>query len=169
MPLESGHKVTIWSIEDKGTYAKASLSGQRKDKDGKWVTDWSNPFCTLLGKAYEEVKGHFFEKDNSTHINARIGWGYDVESDDGRKYRKAPFSVTNNYDKVKKINYTNYAIWDMTLTKSDSDTDSESNVPAEEPAPFEQKSVQPTPASNGLIGLDFLNIPDSVDSELPFK
>lgn len=177
MPLESGHKVTIWSIEDKGTYSKASLSGQKKDKNGQYQTDWSNPFCTLYGKAYEAVKGIEFTKEENKHISARIGWGYEIEKPDGKKYRKAPFSVTNNYDKVKKINYTNYAIWDITLlnSKSNADDEEESGEVVEGTGNTDENvTPQETPSQNignGLVGLDFLNIPDGFgdNSSLPFR
>ena len=171
MPLESGHKVTIWSIEDKGTYARASLSGQKKDKDGQYQTDWSNSFCTLYGKAYEEVKGKEFEHDKKTHIDAKIGWGYETEREtsDGRKYTKkqAPFSVSNN--RANGTLYTNYAIWDMTLVNSKSHSDNASaettEVAKEQPAPVQQTNNM----LSGTVGLDFLNIPGNIDSQLPFK
>jgi hypothetical protein len=174
MPLESGHKVTIWSIENKGTYSKASLTGQKKDKSGQYQTDWSNPFCTLFGKAHDAVKDITLDTEAKEHVSARIGWGYDVdcETDDGRKYTKkqAPFSVSNNYDKAKKINYTNYAIYDLELIKANKSEND--NATVEESNPFEQNMTaeqeKSQPATNGLVGLDFLNIPDGA-SELPFK
>lgn len=172
MPLESGHKVTIWSIEDKGTYARASLSGQKKDKDGQYQTDWSNSFCTLYGKAYEEVKGKEFEYDKKTHIDAKIGWGYETEREtsDGRKYTKkqAPFSVSNN--KANGTLYTNYAIYDMTLVNSKSHSDDVEETNEESTTTKENVTPVETPSQNGLVGLDFLNIPDGfVGAELPFK
>lgn len=178
MPIESGHKVTIWSIEDKGTYARASLSGQKKDKDGNYQTDWSNPFCTLLDKAYEAVKGIEFSKDDGKHLSARIGWGYDRVHSNGKTYKQAPFSVTNNYDKVKKIQYTNYAIYDLSLTNqkgsadtSDDQVEVANNTVDSTPIENNVTESQPVaqPATNGLVGLDFLNIPDTLDAELPFK
>ena len=177
MPLESGHKVTIWSIEDKGSFSKASLTGQKKDKEGKYQTDWSNPFCTLFGRAHDAVKGITLDTDAKEHISAKIGWGYEVdcETPDGRKYTKkqAPFSVSNNYDKVKKISYTNYAIYDLEIVKSDKkEKENVETETVETPASQEMETEQPvlsSPSTNGLVGLDFLNIPDTLDDKLPFK
>lgn len=178
MPLESGHKVAIWSIEDKGTYSKASLSSAKKDKDGKYQTDWSNAYCTLFDKAYEAVKGINFTKDENKRIDARIGWGYDRSNNKGQTYKQAPFSVSNNYDKSKGILYTNYAIFDLEVIKSNkSDSNDTEQVqeqkPVEEANPFEQNVTKEETTSqntqNGLVGLDFLNIPDGFGDNLPFK
>ena len=175
MPLESGHRVTIWSVENKGTYSKASLTGQKKDKSGQYQTDWSNPFCTLFGRAHDAVKDITLNTEAKEHITAKIGWGYEVESEtaDGKKYtrKQPPFSVSNNYDKVKKQSYTNYAIYDLELIKANKGDNNDTTV--EEANPFEQNvTPQETTsqnAGNGLVGLDFLNIPDTLDSQLPFK
>lgn len=171
MPLESGHKVAIWSIEDRGTYAKASISGAKKDKDGKYQTDWSNPFCTLFDKAYESVKGYNFTKEDNKRLDARIGWGYERHTENGKIYKQAPFSVTNNYDKAKATLYTNYAIYDLELIDSNRPQETvettENTVCGNDNVTTEETKSQPT--SNGLVGLDFLNFPDGLDSQLPFK
>ena len=177
MPLKSGNKVAIWEIEDKGGYAVASLSTSKKDKDGRFVGDWKNKFCWLVDKAYENFKD--YKLSGQECIEARLGWGYDRTNNQGQKYKQSPFEVSNNWDKAKSKEYTNYKIYDLEpieSNKRDSNTDEEpAYVPVQSTNPFVptiepkiEESEQPT-SSNGLVGLDFLNIPDSDMSQLPFK
>lgn len=167
MPIESGRKVAIWSIEDKGTYAVASLSTTKKDKSGSYSTDWSNKFCWLQDKAYENTKGLVISEGE--HVDARIGWGYDRTASNGNTYKQSPFSVTNKYDKEKKTMYTNYSIFDLEVSNgskgkpeetTDDTVSTETNVTQEE--------TESHPASNGFVGLDFLNT-EGFNNELPFK
>lgn len=174
MPLESGHRVTIWSIEDKGTYAKANITGAKKNKEGKYEKDWSNGFCTLFGRAYENLKDVVIDKDNKEHITAQVGWGYEEEATtpNGKTYTRkvAPFSVSNNYDKAKGKQYTNYIFNDLTLVKSKSADDNDATEDTDE---VENKVKEKETASSdmltGTVGLDFLNVPDGISATLPFK
>jgi len=162
MGLKPGGKVAIWSIDDKGSFAKANLSTQSKDKEGHYFTDWSNKFCNLFGKAYEAVKDTIINEGE--HIDAHIGWGYERTGENDTKFMQIPFEVTNKYDKSKGILYTNYAIYDLELKKGSNSGSSESSSSSPK---TEQKDE---PASNGLVGLDFLNIPDTnALADLPFK
>lgn len=163
MGLKIGGKVAIWSIDDKGKFAKVSMNTQSKDKEGHYFTDWSNKFVSLVGNAYEAVKGITLNEDAKEHLDCRIGWGYERMGDNGSKFMQTPIEITNNYDKTKGILYTNYAIYDLEVIKSKKHDIEDQD---EKPTTTEDETPTPQPASNGLVGLDFLNIPGA---DLPFK
>lgn len=164
MGLKIGGKVAIWSIDDKGKFAKVSMNTQSKDKEGHYFTDWSNKFVSLFGKAYEAVKGITLNEDAKEHLDCRIGWGYERTGENGNTFMQTPIEVTNNYDKAKNTLYTNYAIYDLEVIKS-----RKHDVEDQDEQPTEDATPTPQPASNGLVGLDFLNIPNNTGTELPFK
>lgn len=164
MGLKLGGKVAIWSIDDKGKYAKVSMSTQTKDKENHYFTDWSNKFVSLFGNAYEAVKGITLNEDAKEHLDCRIGWGYERTGENGSKFMQTPMEITNNYDKSKNTLYTNYAIYDLTVTKGKKNDADDQDEEQKEVTPAEEQ-----PAQSGLVGLDFLNIPDGYGSELPFK
>ena len=171
MGLKSGCKVAIWSIDDREKFCRVSMNTQSKDKEGHYFTDWSNKFVSLFGKAYEAVKGITINEDAKEHIDCRIGWGYERTGENDKKFKQIPFEVTNNYDKEKKILYTNYAVYDLeVIKKHEGEEVQETEESAENVTPTEETS-QPTEqpkANNGFVGLDFLNIPEGYNPNLPF-
>lgn len=79
---------TVWGIEDKGNYHEVKLSIQKKDKQsGEYKQDF-NGFVRFIGTA------HTLCKDENIQVKDRIKLGN--------------VDVTNNYDKEKKITYTNF-------------------------------------------------------------
>lgn len=129
-----GGFATVWKVEDKGRYAQAQISTSRKNKDtGEYFSDFSG-YAIMGGRAYEKAK----KLDTSPRSGARI--------------RVTECSVTNKYDKEKKITYTNIAIFDFDpMDKSQA-----------------RKSSGSTKKSAGKSDDGFLNIPDGVEENLPF-
>lgn len=181
--IGSGDKIAIWSFADKGTYGECSITGAEKNKAGKWEKCLASKFTKVLGRAYEEVKSHQPIPENS-HLDAKIGYGYEVEGKYGT-YTQKPFSVSN-FSEEYGFKYQNYTIFDLTIVESKNGTHEESKSnqsSVSQPAPVETPSPKPTPApqnvtpqeepirptTNGLIGLDFLNVPDTASMNLPFK
>lgn len=89
MGLRTGRKIKVWEIKDKGNYAscRCSTSSRAKDSD-TFETDWSG-FINFCGKAYEKVK--------EAGVNSTLIVG--------------EFEVKTRYDKAKKREYTNYAMF----------------------------------------------------------
>lgn len=81
----------VWKVENKGNYSVAEMSTSKKGKDGKYETDWSNKFVRLIGTAQKQAE----------------------KLQDGASVKIGQCEVTNNYDKEKKITYTNYAIFNF--------------------------------------------------------
>lgn len=82
-------KVTVFGVEDKGTYVKADLSEGIKDKDGNWShIYWKALF---FGKCKESAK-RLNDKDK---INVKSG------------------IIENKYNKEKQRGYTTVKIFDF--------------------------------------------------------
>lgn len=85
----------VFKVEDKGNYSVAEISTSKKNKDtDKYETDWSNKFVRLVGTAHNQLK------------KMTVG-------DKGITLKIGDCDVTNNYDKEKKITYTNYVIFNF--------------------------------------------------------
>lgn len=93
MGFGQGNFAKVWKVEDgKGNYSVAQMSTSKKNKTtGEYETDWQNNFVRLVGTANDQAKS-FKEKES-----VKIG----------------RCDVTNNYDKEKKITYTNYVIFNF--------------------------------------------------------
>lgn len=93
MGFAQGNFAKVWKVEDgKGNYSVAQMSTSKKNKaTGEYETDWQNSFVRLVGTANDQAKS-FKEKES-----VKIG----------------RCDVTNNYDKEKKITYTNYVIFNF--------------------------------------------------------
>lgn len=164
MGMKVGARCAIWEIEDKGGYAVASLSTSKKNKDGKYETDWKNKFCWLVENAYENCKDVVIPEKG--HIDIRIGNGYKKQGMNGNEYDQAPFEVTNKYDASAKREFTNYKIYDAELIETNA-SNAEDDTPAKvESVPQENTSDN---ALAGTVGLDFLNVSDGINATLPFK
>ena len=150
MGLKAGSKCAMWKIEDKGNYAVANLSTSKRKKDSKeYETDWRNNYVWLCDRAYENLKDYHL--DDGEYMEIRIGKGYEKTNDSGQTYFQAPFEVTCNYVKEKNREYTNYKVYDA------------------EPIISKDKAEPKQEQAQGQVTLDFMNIPDTLDSELPFK
>ena len=123
MGFREGSFGKIWSVENKGNYSVAEMSTSKKNKQtDKYETDWSNKFVRLIGTAAKQVEGKEIPKGG---LSVKIG----------------QCEVTNNYDKEKKITYTNYAIFNFheeeengkpNNTKSSVKPNTKASKPAEE-------------------------------------
>lgn len=90
MGLRQGAFAKVWKMENKGKYTVAEMSTSKKNKEtGKYDTDWSSKFVKLIGTAHNQAQQ--LKEGDSVKIDA--------------------FEVTSNYDKEKKIMYTNFAIF----------------------------------------------------------
>lgn len=126
MGFRNGAYATIWEVKKgKGNYSDVRLSTSKKDKStGQYVQDFAG-FVRFVGTAHEQA-ARLNEKDR-----IKIG---DCE-------------VTNQYDREKKITYTNYAVFSF------------------EPASGNTKEGAAKPQSK-----DFSNMSSTMDDEeLPFN
>ena len=126
MGLQQNINANIWSLEDRGKYVVASMSTQKKQKDGTYKTDWSNKFVHLIGNAFEKIRNYSLNEGEYIRIVIR------------------DFEVTNNWDKVKRVLYTNYTIFDFDFQNSASNEENQE-------------------------GEDFTNVPIGDDFNLPFE
>ena len=110
MGFREGSFGKIWSVENKGNYSVAEMSTSKKNKQtDKYETDWSNKFVRLIGTAAKQVEGKEIPKGG---LSVKIG----------------QCEVTNNYDKEKKITYTNYAIFNFHEEEENGKSNSKSNA-----------------------------------------
>ena len=91
MGFREGSFAKVWKVENKGNYSVVEMSTSKKGKDGKYETDWSNKFVRLVGTAHKQAE----------------------KLQDGASVKIGQCEVTNNYDKEKKVTYTNYAIFNF--------------------------------------------------------
>ena len=90
MGLKNGTFATVWEVKKgNGNYTDVRLSTSRKNKQtDQYETDFSG-FVRFIGTAHQNASS-LKEKDR-----IKIG----------------DFEVTNNYDKEKKVTYTNFAVF----------------------------------------------------------
>ncbi len=94
MGFRKGAYAKVWrDPERKEKYSKINISCSQKNKNGQYETTFSG-FVMLLGEAHAKAE--------SLHAGDRIQIG-DID-------------VTNRYDKEKKITYTNFTMYDFTLS-----------------------------------------------------
>lgn len=91
MGFSQGNFAKVWKVDQgKGNYSVAQMSTSKKNKDtDKYETDWQNSFVRLVGTANDQAKAF----------------------KDGESVKIGRCDVTNNYDKEKKITYTNYVVF----------------------------------------------------------
>jgi len=87
MGFKVGAYAKVWEYEKKGKYAEARISTSKKMEDKTYEADFSSR-VRLIGKALN------------------------CEMKKGDTIKILGCEVTNSYDKEKKINYTNFVIWD---------------------------------------------------------
>lgn len=128
MGFRTGAFAKAWKIENKGNYSVVDLSTSKKNKEtGKYDKDFGNKFVRFIGTAHTLA--------SSLHDGASIKLG-NVE-------------VTNNYDKEKNKEYTNYLVFSFEIPDGNGSTS--------------------TPNTSENKGDGFMNIPDGIDEELPFN
>lgn len=79
----------IWKKEDKGNYSLVALSISHKNKEGNYVTDFSDNFVRFYKNAHEALK--------AVQVGARI----QLKSVD----------VTTYFDQAKNKQYTNFSVY----------------------------------------------------------
>lgn len=124
MAFRNGAYATVWEVrEGKGKYSDVRISTSRKNQQsGEYETDFSG-FARFIGDANIGASG-LKEKD---------------------RIRLGDVSVTNNYNKEKKVTYTNYQVFSFEMADG-------SPVNAATPAKTEFN----------------VDVEDGVDEELPF-
>ena len=130
MGLKNGTFATVWEVKKgNGNYTDVRLSTSRKNKQtDQYETDFSG-FVRFIGTAHQNASS-LKEKDR-----IKIG----------------DFEVTNNYDKEKKVTYTNFAVFSFESADGNG-----GNAGA---------AQKPQNKKN-----DFMSIPDDIsDAELPFN
>ena len=91
MAFANNSFATVWKVEaGKGNFVKVQLSTSRKNKDGKYDTDFSG-IATFIGEAKKKAES-LKERD---------------------RIKLLTVSVTNQYDKEKKTTYVNYNVFDF--------------------------------------------------------
>jgi len=171
MPLQDGAKCAMWSFDDRGSYAIASLTASGKDATGKYETDFSHKFCMIVGRAYENLKGTVINEGE--RVDIRILSDYETVASNGHKYIQAAWSLKKRWDKQNNrdqidIKIANAEIIRKVEKSEDNNSQNQHNIPVSQP-------TQAAPAQNGnmlsgTVGLDFLNVPDNnFQEELPFK
>ena len=146
----------VWKIQEvktsnEKTKKTIQASTSKKKEDGSYETDFSG-FITLVGKAR------------------------DKEIAEGDRIQLLSVGVTNNYDKEKKITYTNFICFDFkTQAEINRDNAARGNggdggtttSPATETTSAPASENADPAAPDDLGG--FMNIPDGIDDDLPFN
>lgn len=172
MAFNNGAKLAMWSFEDKGNYGVANLTYRRKNKDGGFVT-YGHKFCNIYDLAYEELKNVTIPEDG--HVEIQIANEPYTRTVNNKSFDQNPIEVDARYNKEQGRQEFGIKIFKASIIKSvEKKTQNE-----EEKPPFNAENTESvaqnvtpveTPSQNGLVGLDFLNIPDGfVGAELPFK
>lgn len=171
MAFNNGAKLAMWSFEDKGGYGVANLTYRRKGKDG--FINKGFKFCKIYDLAYEELKN--VKIPDGGHVDIRIAKEmYDRKNADGKSFEQSPIEVDAGYNIEKGRQEFDIKIYKASVVKTVERSNTVTQVEEEKP-PFKDENVtneQPTSQNvgNGLVGLDFLNIPDGFGgAELPFK
>ena len=177
MPLQDGARITLWTFDDRETYALADVTTQTKSNGG-YQTDFANR-CLIVDQAYTNLKGCDLpkEKDESKrHVTAKIPDGkYKRTMDDGKTYDQAPISIQKRWNSERKKEDWTIKIWCAEVVESKKSDKQTENKPVDDTDanPFEQNVTKEEPmsqpAQSGFVGLDFLNIPDGFGENLPFK
>ena len=81
----------LWNIDMKEKYSVVELSVSRKNKDGKYETDFSYKFVRFVGTAHQKLQG--------------------MTGDERIKILSG--DISNHYDKEKNTTYTNYVVFDF--------------------------------------------------------
>lgn len=129
MGFRTGAYATIWEVKPgNGNYTDVRLSISKKNRQtDQYEQDFSG-YVRFIGTAHQNAST-LSEKDR-----IKIG---DCE-------------VTNNYNKEKKVTYTNFAVFSFENANDNSSG--------------QKNSTQQNNTTTG-----FMNVPDGIDEELPFN
>lgn len=175
MAFNNGAKLTMWDFEDKGNYGVANLTYRRKGKDGGFV-NYGHKFCNIYDLAYEELKNVTIP--DGGHIDIQIAKEPYTRTINGNSFEQNPIEVDARYNKEQARQEFGIRIFKASVVKTvnkknTAQVEEEKPPFKDEPASMQenvtQEETKSQPTSNGLVGLDFLNIPDTLDSQLPFK
>ena len=142
MGFSVGKYAKIWAYENKGNYSTCKLTVSRKNKDtGAYDVEFSDGFVRLVGNAHRAIQ------------NVSIG-------EKGYSIKITSCDVSNVYTSPEgKTNYTpHYTIFEFedASLQYNSDQNKTGNISG-------------SPAKAGQDVKEFMNIPDSIDEELPFE
>lgn len=168
MAFNNGAKLTMWEYEDKGGYGVANLTYRRKNKEGGYLV-YGHKFCKIYDLAYEELKG--VQIPNGGHVEIEIAKDAYTRTMNGKSFEQNPIEVDARWNAEKGRQDFDVKIYKLSVGKSVEGTEKPQEN-TESPAPKNDNPApkQEEPSSNGLVGLDFLNIPDSnALNELPFR
>lgn len=167
MPLQNGAKCAMWSFDDRGSYAIASLSASGKDATGKYETDFSHKFCMIVGRAYENLKGTVINEGE--RVDIRILSDYETVASNGHKYVQAAWSLKKKWDAQNNRDRIDIKIANAEIIRK---VEKSEEQPQQNEIPAQPTQAAPSQNGNmlsGTVGLDFLNVPDNIQEELPFK
>lgn len=176
MAFNNGAKLAMWSFDDKGSYGVANLTYRRKDREGGFV-NYGHKFCYIYDLAYIELKD--VEIPEGGHVDIKIAdEAYDRQVGEST-FKQNPIEVDARYNTEKGRQDFNIKIFKASVVKVNEKSTKQGEVeqapikPAETPKNTERGGENVTPEismpQSGLVGLDFLNIPDNSDIELPFR
>ena len=121
MAFQNGAFARVWEFTDKGTYGVINISTSKKNKDtGSYETDFQNKFVSVVGQAYQFIKGMNIPKSG---VSVKIG----------------NCATTNKYDAGKKITYWNCVVFGLEDANSNGGNSA---------APAANKAKKTAPASD---------------------
>lgn len=120
MAFKNGCYATLWNMEkDKegvinmyDKYAEINITTGRKNKDGKYTTDFSGR-VRCLGSAYETIS--------------------QLELKEKDRVRLLEVECTNKHDKEKGKTYTNFTCWSLELVEKKKATPKQPEIVGEAP------------------------------------
>lgn len=143
MGFSVGKYAKIWAYENKGNYSTCRLTVSRKNKDtGAYDVEFSDGFVRLVGNAHKAIQ------------NVPIG-------EKGYSIKITSCDVSNVYTSPEgKTNYTpHYTIFEFEDASLQNNSDQKNKT----------GNISGSPAKAGQDVKEFMNIPDSIDEELPFE
>ena len=97
--ISDTQRMTVWEVEDKGTFALVRASTSRKDKKtDTWVnSNWS--FIRFVGTAYKKaIENNLTEKDRIVLKGATLAQEPWVDDTSTKQYPKHPQFTVFNWD-----------------------------------------------------------------------
>lgn len=176
MAFNVGAKLAMWEFEDKGGYGVANLTYRRKNKDGGFRT-CGYKYCHIYDLAYEALKDVTIPENG--HVDIQIAKEVYERSGGNNTFEQAPIETDAWYNPEKEKTDFDVRVYKASVLKvvEGKEKPAEQTKVEDIPVPFEQnvtekeETSQPTEqpkANNGFVGLDFLNIPEGYNPNLPF-
>lgn len=173
MAFNNGAKLSMWSFEDKdGKYGVANLTYRRKGKEGFVIYGYK--YCKIYDLAYQELKD--VQIPEGGHVDILVAKDTYTRTNGDKSFDQNPIEVDARWDAEKGKQVFEVKIYKASVVKVSEKADKQTKTipePVEESNPFTENVTDAQtvsqPTTNGLVGLDFLNIPDTMDAQLPFK